>query len=197
MKIIALTGGIGSGKSTVAAILKDLGAVVVDSDKVAHEVRDTAALGEVVEAFGKDILNPEGRIDRKKLARIVFHDPQALTRLNKIVHSKLEIEINNRIRIFKQQGIETLVIEIALISEAPWVERADYIWEVKAPRETTLKRLEERGMGQSEARARMAAQKPSEDSIERTLLIIENDGSIEDLREKVVKLWNKIHNKKF
>ena len=95
MKIISLTGGIGSGKSTVSAILKELGAVVIDADKVGHEVIDPGTPGwqEVVATFGRDILTPQGTIDRKKLAQIVFNNPEALQKLNQIVHPKIDAEV--------------------------------------------------------------------------------------------------------
>jgi dephospho-CoA kinase len=196
MKIIALTGGIGSGKSTVSAILKELGAEVLDSDNLAHEVRDTAALKEMTAAFGTEVLTPQGSIDRQKLAGIVFNDPQALVKLNRIIHPKLEAEINRKLKKLAEKGTDSVVIEIPLIGEAVWPERADQVWVLKTPRELTLKRLEARGLSESEALARMANQTPPEQHIQRELIVIENDGTRQDLRAKVEKLWEGIHNKK-
>ncbi|HEX7475841.1 MAG TPA: dephospho-CoA kinase [Dehalococcoidales bacterium] len=196
MKIIALTGGIGSGKSTVSAILKELGAEVLDSDKLAHEVRDTIALKEVTAAFGTEILAPQGSIDRQKLAGIVFNDPQALAKLNRIIHPKLEAEINQRLKTFAEKGTNIVVIEVPLIGEAEWPTRADQIWVVKTSRESTLKRLEARGLSESAALVRMANQTPPEEHIKRGMVIIENNGTYQDLRARVEKLWEGIHNKK-
>jgi dephospho-CoA kinase len=195
MITIALTGGIGSGKSAVSAILKELGAVVIDSDRAAHEVLDTSARAEVTRTFGSDILNAQGKVDRKKLAQIVFSDPPALARLNKIIHTRLEVEIVDRLEKLKTQGIDVVVIELALISEAPWTRRADYIWIVKANREVILSRLKQRGLSEAESMSRMAAQRPAEESVKGPRVIIENNGGIADLRARVENLWQAIHNK--
>ncbi len=177
MKIIGLTGGIGSGKSTVASILKDLGAVLIDSDKVGHEVLNPGTPGwhEVIETFGQDILSPHGTIDRQKLAQIVFKNPEALGKLNQIVHPKIEREVQSRLKKFQEQGIDVVVIEAALINEAFWSSRAEQIWVVKTPKEITLRRLKERGMNESESLARMASQYPAEEHVKHGLVIINND----------------------
>jgi dephospho-CoA kinase len=194
MITIALTGGIGSGKSTVSCILKELGVVVIDSDQAAREVLDTLALAEVTAAFGKEILTAQGKVDRKKLARIVFNNPEALARLNKIVHTRLESEIVDRLEKLKKQGTEVAAVELALISEAPWARKADFTWIVKAPREVILARLKKRGLSEEESLARIAAQKPAEESVTGPKIIIENNGSRDDLKKKVVKLWQEMHN---
>jgi dephospho-CoA kinase len=194
MITIALTGGIGSGKSAVSAILKELGAVVIDSDLAAHEVLDTSAREEVIRTFGKHILNAQGKVDRKKLAQIVFSDPQALASLNKIIHTRLEVEIVDRLEKLKTQGTDVVAIELALISEAPWTRRADYTWIVKANREVILSRLKQRGLSEAESLSRMAAQTPAEESVKGPRVIIENNGGITDLRARVENLWQAIHN---
>jgi dephospho-CoA kinase len=196
MKVIGLTGGIGSGKSTVASILKELGAIIIDSDKVGHQVLNPATPGwrEVIDIFGEDILNSHGNIDRQKLAKIVFNDPEALLRLNQIVHPKIEQEVRSRIQKFQSQKTDTVVIEAALIAEAGWIPLADQIWVIKSPKEITLRRLNERGMSEEESLARMASQYPAEDHIKYGLVIIDNEGSLEELRARVVKLWKDLHN---
>jgi dephospho-CoA kinase len=195
MKIIALTGGIGSGKTTVSAVLRELGAVVIDSDQLAHEVRDTIALKEVVEAFGKDILTPPGSIDRKKLAKLIFSNPQALQKLNQIVHPKVNEETIARLKRLEEKGTEVVVVEIPLIGAVEWPKMADQTWVVKASKEVTLKRLQGRGMNETEAMARMSAQTPAENHVKRGLVIINNDGNINDLKDKVEKLWKEISGK--
>jgi dephospho-CoA kinase len=197
MKIIGLTGGIGSGKSTVASILKNLGAVIIDSDKVGHEMlnRGTPGWYEVIDAFGQDILSPQGTINRQRLAQIVFNNPEALRKLNQIVHPKIEHEVQSRLKKFQEQGIDAVVIEAALISEAPWSSQAEQIWVVKSPKEITLSRLKERGMSESESLARIASQYPAEEHVKHGLITVKNDGTVEDLKVKVEKLWREIHNK--
>ena len=197
MKIIGLTGGIGSGKSAVASILKELGATLIDSDKVGHEVLNPGSSGwwEVVNAFGRGILTPHGTIDRPKLAQIVFKDPEALQKLNQIVHPKIESEVRSRLKIFEEQGVDVVVIEAALIGKAGWAPLAEQIWLVKTPKEATLRRLKERGISEPDALARMASQTPAEEQVKRGLVIINNDGSLADLKAKVEKLWHEIHNK--
>jgi dephospho-CoA kinase len=194
MITILLTGGIGSGKSTVSSILEGLGAVVIDTDQAAHEVLDTSAKEEVRQKFGRGIITDQGTVDRKKLAQIVFNDPQALARLNKIIHTRVDVEIFDRLEKFNKQGTDVVVIESALISEAPWALRADYIWIVKAPRELIMTRLKERGLSEAESLSRMAAQTPAEKSVKGPKVIIQNNGNIADLKEKVEKLWQEIHN---
>jgi dephospho-CoA kinase len=195
MKIIALTGGIGSGKSTVSAILKELGAVVLDSDKIGHEVLNPGTSGwqEVVNTFGRDVLDSRGNIDRKKLAQIVFKNPEDRLKLNKIVHPRIEGSVNSNIEQNRKQGTDVLVIEVALIGEAQWPSKADQIWVVKTTKDITLKRLKERGMNESDALARIATQTPAEEKVKRSLIIINNDAGIDDLRVKVNKLWKKLH----
>ncbi len=193
MITIVLTGGIGSGKSTASAVLKELGAVVIDSDREAHKVLNTTALPQIIEAFGNGILTAEGEVDRKKLARIVFSDPQALASLNRIVHTLLDIEIINRLQKLESQGTDVVVIELALASQAPWTNRADFVWIVRADRERILERLKGRGMRRTEALARIEAQKNEEDGILGIKIFIENNGSVADLKNKIEKLWREIH----
>ncbi len=195
MKVIALTGGIGSGKSTVSLILKKLGAEVLDSDFLAHQVRDTTAFNEVVSTFGAQILTPQGKIDRRVLAGIVFQDPHLLAKLNQIIHPKLEEEINRRLHKLAEQNVKAVIIEIPLISAADWPARADEIWVVRTPADLILKRLKTRGVKEDEAQARMAHQPPVEQTVERPLTVIDNSGTPAELRQKVEKLWEGLHNK--
>jgi len=196
MKIIGLTGGIGSGKSTVGVILKELGAVIIDLDKVGHEVINPGTPGwrEVVEAFGQEILSPQGNINRQKLAQIVFQNPEALQRLNRIIHPKIDLEVQSRLQKFQAQGTDMVVIEAALIEAVSWTAQAEQIWVIKALIETILGRLKDRGMSESESLARMGAQSPAEEHLKQGLVIINNDSTVEDLRAKVVKLWKQLHN---
>ncbi|MBN1190407.1 MAG: dephospho-CoA kinase [Dehalococcoidales bacterium] len=194
MITIALTGGIGSGKSTAAAILKELGATVIDSDSEAHRVLNSTALPQVTEVFGSGILTPQGTVDRKKLAQIVFGDPDARVKLNKIIHTLLDIEIVDRLKKLKEQGTGVTVIELALASQAPWISQADYIWIVQADKDTILERLKGRGMSREEALARIETQKKEQEGLPGLKIIIKNNGSIADLKAGIEKFWRDIHN---
>jgi dephospho-CoA kinase len=194
MITIILTGGIGSGKSTASSILKELGAIVIDTDKEAHEVLNNAALPYVIEAFGRGILTDQGAVDRKKLAQIVFNNNEARAKLNEIIHTRLDIEIVDRLKKLKEQGIDTVVVELPLFSEAPWTGLADITWIVKAAKEVTLERLKGRGLSEAESLARMAAQKPAEESVKGPRAIIDNNGNQADLKASIEKLWQAIHN---
>ena len=196
MKTIILTGGIGSGKSTVSTILKELGAEVIEGDKVSHEIINpgTAGWQEVVTAFGRDILTSQQTVDRKKLAQAVFNNPQALKKLNQILHPKVDAEIKDRLQQCQKQGAEVAAVEVALITEADWIHQADYIWVVKTPQDITLKRLKARGMSEAESLGRMAFQPPVEEKFKRKVTIINNEGTPGELKAKVEKLWQEIHN---
>jgi dephospho-CoA kinase len=196
MKVIGLTGGIGSGKSEIAIYLKHLGAGIIDADKVGHEIfnRGTPCWQKVVETFGKDIIDNEENIDRKKLAKIVFQNPEAMAKLNQITHPMILDEIQSRLKKFETAGYKTAVVEAALLIEAGWASYMDQIWLAIAPQDITLVRLKKRGLSESDAKARIAAQIPGETKIKQATAVILNDGSIDDLRKKVAKLWNGIHN---
>jgi dephospho-CoA kinase len=191
MKIIVLTGGIGSGKSTVSLILKKLGAAVIDSDRLGLEVVSPGTSGwqEVVSVFGQEILTPEGVIDRRKLARIVFRNPSALQKLNEIIHPRVDAEVEKRLRKYQEENLKAVFIEMAILIETCWMPRVDRFWVVKAPKETILKRLKERGVIESDALARMANQPPVEEKIKQNMVIIDNNGDRVDLEAKVGKLW--------
>jgi dephospho-CoA kinase len=197
MKVIILTGGIGSGKSTVSAILKELGAEVIDSDRLGHKVLEPGTSGwqETVELFGRDILRPDGTIDRGKLAAIVFHDPEKLQKLNKIVHPRVDKEVEALLEKYDRAGAPAAFIEMGILVEGPWKHLVNEVWIVKSPRDVVLKRLKERGMSESAALARMAFQPPPEEKTRHKKTFIQNDGSLTELRAQVEKLWKELHNK--
>jgi dephospho-CoA kinase len=196
MKVIGLTGSIGSGKSEVAAILKELGAGVIDADKVGHEILNPGKPGwhKVVETFGKNICDQSCKIDRKKLSKIVFQNPEAIDKLNQITHPLIWNEIKLLLNKLEEEGFEVAIVEAALLIEAGWAPFMDQIWLSIAPKEITLSRLIKRGLSESEAKARIAAKIPGETKINQATAVILNDGSIIELRKKVAKLWNGIHN---
>ena len=195
MKIIGLTGGIGSGKSTAAKILAEFGAKVIDADKVAHEVFNpgTEGLQVVVETFGEGVLNSNGEIDRKKLGEIVFRDPTALSTLNEIIHPRAYELTKSRLEEFRKQGVEVVILEVILLVEAGWDHLVDEIWVTVSTEDTVVKRLQEsRGLTKEEILARIHAQTPNENRIKHADVIIKNDRSYEELKKKLSELWRRI-----
>jgi dephospho-CoA kinase len=193
MLTIGVTGGIGSGKSTVAKILAELGAIVLDADKIAHSVYEPGApaYDDVVAAFGKGILAADGTIDRKKLGPIVFADHAALERLNAIVHPRTFDRMRETIRNLRAQGERRpIVIEAAILIEANWQPLFDEIWLVVAPRERVIERVErDRGLKPEQTEARIRAQLSDDERRKHASLVIENDRTIDELRVKLTALW--------
>jgi len=195
MKVIGLTGGIASGKSTVAGFLAELGAVVIDADKVGHEVfkPDTEPWREVVTAFGTGILKPNGEIDRSKLGKIVFGNPDSLARLNQIMHPKINDMVRAQIEEYQRQGVDLVVLEAPLLLEAGWVSLVDEVWVTVAPESTVLRRLKKKTwMSREQSLARIRSQLPSEERIKRADAVIDTDCSLDELKTKVKELWQKL-----
>jgi dephospho-CoA kinase len=195
MKVIGLTGGIGSGKSTVSQFLAELGAVIIDTDKVGHEAfkPDTELWQQVVAAFGKRILKPSGKIDRKRLGETVFGNPELLSRLNEIMHPRMYDVVKTQIEDYQQQGAEVVVLEATLLIEANWTLLVDEIWVTVASEATTLKRLKKRSqMSGQEALARIRSQLPSEERIRYADVVIDTECSLSEVKARVKKLWDKL-----
>jgi len=195
MKVIGLTGGIGSGKSTVSQFLAELGAKIIDADKVGHEVfqPDTEAWCEVVAAFGQQVLATDGSIDRKKLGAIVFADPEARARLNRIMHPRIHKAVKAQLEQYRSQGVAVAVVEAPLLVEAGWTSLVDEVWVTTAPETTILKRLKERaGLSEQESRARISAQLPNEERIKQADVVIDTDCDLDELKAKVKELWQKL-----
>ncbi len=195
-KVIGLTGGIGSGKSTVTWCLSELGAVVLDADKIGHEVfkPDTGAWHEVVAVFGRQVLNADGEIDREKLGEIVFSNPEALSRLNQIMHPRMYDLIKARIEEYRRQGVNVVVLEAALLIEADWISLVDEVWVVVASEAVVLNRLkEQRGLAEKETLARIRSQLSADERIKHADVVINNNGNPDELKAKVKELWEKLH----
>ncbi len=195
MRVIGVTGGIGSGKSTAARILAEFGAKIIDADKVAHEVFNpgTEGLRKVVETFGNEVLKDSGEIDRKKLGEIVFNDQEALSTLNDIVHPRAYELVKSRLDDFRKQGVEVVILEVILLVEAGWDHLADEIWVIVVSEDTVVKRLQEsRGLTEEEIIARIRSQTPNEERVKHADVVIENDGSYEDLKAKLQGYWDRI-----
>lgn len=194
--VIGLTGGIGTGKSTVAAILAELGAQVIDADKIGHETYRPGSEGfaRVAEAFGPGVVAPDGTIDRRALGALVFADAGARARLNAIVHPLIASEIARRLATARVGSAGTpIVIEAAILVEAGWRSLVDQLWTVSAPRETAIARvMATRGLTRAQAEQRVEAQLPDAERRRVSDRVIENDGTLEELRAQVEKAWQAI-----
>ncbi|MGW0700430.1 dephospho-CoA kinase [Streptomyces sp. NPDC002867] len=188
---VGLTGGIGAGKSEVSRLLASYGAVLVDADKIAREVVEpgTEGLAAVVDAFGAEILTPEGTLDRPRLGAIVFNDPERLATLNAIVHPLVGARSRE---LEAAAGPDAVVVhDVPLLAENGLASLYDLVVVVDAAPETQLDRLVRlRGMSEADARARMAAQATREQRREIADLVIENDGPLEELEPQVRKVWD-------
>lgn len=189
---IYLTGGIATGKSTVAQIFRELGAEVIDADKIAHDVikKGKSAYFKVLELFGKDILDSYGEIDRKKLGNIVFANRELLRKLEEIIHPEVIREMMARV---SEVRSDVLVIEIPLIFEKGMNLKPVVL--VYAPRHLQKERLMKRdGISEEEAEQRLSAQMDIEEKKKLADYIIDNSGSIDETREQVKSLLLKLKN---
>lgn len=183
--LIGLTGNIATGKSTVAKMLRELGATVIDADALVHELQrsGTPTYDAIVAAFGRGILDRAGEIDRKALGAIVFADSEKLRLLESILHPAVLIESQRRIA---AATTRVIVYEAIKLLEAGRAEMCDAIWVVTARPEVQLERLRrDRHMPKAEARQRIEAQPPQSDKIKRATVLIDNSGSIEETRQQV------------
>lgn len=197
MFYVALTGGIASGKSTVCRLLEEKGAHIVDSDLLAREVvrKGTPAWREIVEHFGEGILNHEGEIDRAKLGEIVFSQPGEREFLNRVTHPRIFQLMAERLRELEEEtgGEGVVVLDIPLLVEAGAGRMFHFNLVVDAPPEEQAKRLmEDRGLSAGEAWARISSQASREERLRCADLVIENDGSLDKLRNEVDRAWREI-----
>lgn len=188
---IGLTGGIGSGKSTVAARLAVLGAVVIDSDQLAREVVTVGSpgLARVVERFGPDVLAADGSLDRPNLGRLVFADSAALADLNAIVHPLVADRSAALMRQAAADGAAAVVHDVPLLVENKLAARYDKVIVVEAPLELRLQRLAGRGLDAETARARIAAQATDEQRRAVADVVVDNSGSLAELMAQVDAAW--------
>jgi dephospho-CoA kinase len=193
MLTIGITGGIGSGKSTVAQILGEFGAPILDADKVAHTTYapGAPAYDAVIAAFGAQVVAADRTIDRKKLGSIVFGNPDRLNQLTSIVWPATRESISRNVADLRASGAKLpIVVEAAILIEANWQSLFDEIWLVRASREQVVARIEsQRGLKPAETEARIRAQLSDEERAKHATLVIENNGSLEDLREMLKTVW--------
>jgi dephospho-CoA kinase len=188
---VGLTGGIGAGKSTVAAELSQLGAIVVDSDRIAREVVEpgTDGLAEVVAAFGEDVLDDEGRLDRPALGRVVFADDEARTRLNGILHPRIGARTAELVAAAPDDAV--VVHDVPLLVENGMGPAFALVVVVDAPEDVRVRRLgETRGMTEDDARSRIRAQATEEDRRAAADVWIDNVGDVANVREQIRALWS-------
>ncbi len=199
MFIIGLTGGILSGKSTVAQMLVEKGAGHIDADKMGHEAYEphTKTWQKVVDAFGTGILKENEEIDRQKLGDIVFNDPESLARLNRIVHPQIGRLVVEELEKLRSKGVDVVVIEAILLIEVGWTNIVDEVWVTVAPEETVLKRLQNRsGLSEEQARARIRAQLSSEERAKYGDVVINTDCELSEVRATVDELWQRLQSRK-
>ena len=190
---VGLTGGVASGKSTVAALLRELGAVVVDSDVLAREVVEpgTPGLVAVVEAFGPEVLTADGALDRTALGGVVFGDEAARRRLEAILHPLIRARAAE-LEAASPEGT-VVVHDIPLLVETGQADRFDAVLVVDVPVETQVERMvRDRGMSREDALARVAAQADREQRLAAATHVVDNTGTREDLRDRVTEVFAKL-----
>jgi dephospho-CoA kinase len=194
MKLIGLTGGIATGKSTVAAMLRELGATVIDSDEGARAVVEPGTQGfeQVVAEFGPAVVQ-DGRIDRARLGEIVFHDDARRHRLEGIVWPLVRAWTAERVGHAVEQGDELVVLDIPLLYESGRAGDFGAVILVYAPEELQVERLRKRnGLSEAEARSRVAAQLPIEEKRKQAAHVVDNSGSLEATRAQLERIWAEI-----
>lgn len=189
MIVLGITGGMGSGKTTVASYLKDKGAIVVDADLVAREVivKGSKVLSEIEKEFGKTVMQKDGNLNRSKLAEIVFKDKQKLIKLNSITHKYIIKKLVSEVEaIKKEEKTHFVVIDAPIPAEHGFVDMCDEIWAVVAAKEKRIERVMERnGLTHEEATARIEAQIDDDEYISIACKVIENNKDLYDLKIKV------------
>lgn len=195
MKKIGLTGGIGSGKTSVASKLRALGAPVFDADEAAKNavLPGSDGLRQVVEAFGPRIVDVEGKLNRAALAEIVFNDKKSLKRLEEIIHGYVWQEAQKFLIACQKDGEHVVILDIPLLIECGWHHKVDEVWLVALPVEKQIIRTMERsGLTPEEVKARIAVQMPLEEKKKYAALIIDNSGSWEETEKQVIAAWEKV-----
>jgi dephospho-CoA kinase len=193
MRRLGLTGGIGSGKSTVARMLAERGAVVVDADQIARELVEPggAALAELVTEFGPRILQADGSLSRGELAALAFSDPRATERLNAIMHPLIRAEAQRRIN--EEPQAEVVVYDMPLLVETGQADLVDLVVVVDVPEAVQLDRaVRLRGLDEADVQRRMSVQASREDRLARADVVIDNSGGLPRTHEQVDQLWDRL-----
>lgn len=199
MVLVGLTGGIGAGKSTVAALLASRGAVVLDADRIVRELQEpgTDVYRQIVARFGETVVLPDGSIDRAKLGEVVFGDDDARAALNAIVHPVVMESIAEQIQSYSSEPDTVVVLDVPLLVEVGGGEGLDLVVVVDAPEDVRVQRLvAERGMDPEQIRVRMAAQATPEQRRALADVVITNDGDMTALARQVDELWKTIEERR-
>ena len=196
MLLVGLTGGIAAGKSLVSEILRGLGAYIIDADKIARQVvePEKPAWLEIVKFFGRDIINKDKTINRKRLGEIIFNDPVKKRKLEEIVHPKVIEEENRLVKEYGRKNPNGIVIiDAALLIEAGSHKRVDKLIVVYADKETQFKRLSERDrLSRADAEKRTASQLPLDKKVKMADFVIDNSKGIEETRRQTIDIFNKL-----
>jgi dephospho-CoA kinase len=195
MKRLGITGGIASGKTAVAGMLREMGFQVIDADGLGHSVIEpgTRAYEEIVAEFGAGVVGADGRIDRGKLGAIAFADAEKLKRLNAIVHPRVEEEMVRQFAEWEKSGVsDAAFVEAALLVEAEYQKNLDGLVVAWCRPEQQMERLSARGLSEVEARRRIAAQMPAEEKLKFATEKIDCSGSLEETRRQVGELATKL-----
>jgi len=194
--LLALTGGIASGKSTIAAMLRDRGAVVVDADAIVREVQSPGApvLAAIAREFGSEVVTADGALDRAALGARVFGHPERLAVLNALVHPAVRVESERRFREALTADANAVVVyDVPLLAEARGGDAWDLVVVAHAPAEQRVRRLvENRGLREDDARARIGSQATDEERLKLADVVIDTDGDLDDTRRQVDELWARI-----
>jgi len=199
MKVVGITGGIASGKSTVLAMLRELGAQVIDTDPIVHQLMKSSSplFKFIVNRFGKGILDGAGEIDRGRLGQIAFTDPSALAYLEGVLHPSVYQEVkewlaDTKARLGPSSRQRVYVVDGAKVHR-DLLPRCDSLWVVYTPEHLQLERLmKDRGLTEDQARQRIAAQVPWEERLRQADVVIDNSGTIEETRNQVEKEWERL-----
>ncbi|MDR6692293.1 dephospho-CoA kinase [Microbacterium sp. 1154] len=196
MPLLALTGGIASGKSTIAALLADRGAVVVDADAIVREVQSPGSpvLADIAAEFGPGVLQPDGSLDRPALGALVFGHPDRLARLNALVHPAVRTESERRFAAaFAGDPSAVVVYDVPLLAEARGGDAWDLVVVAHCPAELRVRRLiDARGLSESDARARIGSQASDEDRLALADVVIDTSADMDATRRQVDDLWRRL-----
>jgi dephospho-CoA kinase len=192
---VGLTGGIASGKSTVSRLLRERGAPIVDADQIVHQLQAPGCplLAEIADAFGPEIIRPDGSLDRPRLGAIVFNDPAKRHQLEAIVHPPVRAQIWAEVERHRQAGAPAVILDIPLLIEGGWHEQLDRVWLVWVDAATQVERLMARdGLAREGALARIGAQMPLDQKRAYADLVIDNSGPLTQLEAQVDQAWRSL-----
>ncbi len=195
MYIIGLTGSIASGKSTVSRILAECGAPVVDADLIARAVAERGEVGwqKIVEAFGKDVLQENGQLDRGKIGEMIFRDSAKRAELDSIMHPIILERMEAEIAAYEKQGEAIVILDIPLLLELGWQDKVSVVWLVAVSPDTQKKRLMARNnLTEDQAAVRIASQMSIEEKRRYADVIIDNDGTLEETVHTVQARWAEV-----